>query len=303
MRNPSPLRYPGGKARLFAFLAKTIKLNSLGVCDYYEPYAGGAGAALALLLAGKVVGLHLNDADRRIFSFWRSVLDDTDRFAERILNVPLTVKEWRVQNEICTKPRGRSRFELGFAAFYMNRCNRSGIITGAGPIGGYKQDGPWKMDVRFNRLDLAERVRTIGAKSALIQVSCQDAITFLKAKLPLGNDRAKVFVYLDPPYVGNGQRLYLNYYEAKEHRTLSRYMRQQSKLKWLMSYDDDDLVRHLYPTCTISTVPIAYSLQVKRSAHELAIVPNGFSLPKGFHAFKKAKLTSPRKRKTVKPHL
>ena len=51
----------------------------------------------------------------------------------------------------------KTSYELGFAAFYLNRTNRSGILN-AGVIGGKKQDGKWEMDARFNRDNLASRI-------------------------------------------------------------------------------------------------------------------------------------------------
>ena len=48
MKLRSPLRYPGGKAGLAPFLTDVLDLNDIRGVDYFEPYAGGAGAALAL---------------------------------------------------------------------------------------------------------------------------------------------------------------------------------------------------------------------------------------------------------------
>jgi DNA adenine methylase len=161
----------------------------------------------------------------------------------------------------------------------MNRCNRSGVLTGAGPIGGYEQEGRWRLDVRFNRSELAQRVLELKRLREAIHVSCQDAIVFLKAKLPRGHDRTRVFVYLDPPYVNNGQRLYLNAYQSSDHAELARYLQAQRTLPWIMSYDDSPLVRELYVPCRVALLPIYYSLQVKRSAHELAIAPKYLAVP------------------------
>jgi DNA adenine methylase len=136
----SPLRYPGGKGCLSSLLADVIDLNDLRGSVYYEPYAGGAGAALELLREGIVSEVYINDADLRVGAFWESVLGETGHFVDEIFGVPLSIKEWRRQLEICSNPATHTRFQTGFAAFYMNRCNRSGVLTGAGPIGGYSTD-------------------------------------------------------------------------------------------------------------------------------------------------------------------
>ncbi|MDQ2733003.1 MAG: DNA adenine methylase, partial [Armatimonadota bacterium] len=172
-------------------------MNDLRGCVYYEPYAGGAGAALSLLRQDIVSELYLNDADERVYAFWDSALNASDRFVDRIDSVPLTIEEWYLQHDICIHPGAHSPFDVGFAAFYMNRCNRSGVLTGAGPIGGYKQGGRWKMNVRFNREALSERILALARVKNRIHVSCRDSIMFLKASLPRGRGRNRVFVYLD----------------------------------------------------------------------------------------------------------
>lgn len=286
MRYPSPLRYPGGKSVLGDFLGAVISENDLLGCRYFEPYAGGAGAALALLQNGFVSEIVLNDADFRIYSFWRSALFESDRFIESIHSVSLTIEEWRKQQHICAFPDGYSMFEVGFAAFFMNRCNRSGVLTGAGPIGGYDQSSKWTLDARFYRDALADRITNLQNMRHGISIHNCDAVEFLKSTLPSGRGRRNVFAYLDPPYVEKGQRLYLNAYDTDSHKALSKYILGQAALPWLMSYDDCDLVRDLYSECRQATLQIRYSLQEKKSGYELIISPNSLQLPGNFWSAK-----------------
>jgi DNA adenine methylase len=186
MRYLSPLRYPGGKASLTGYLGNLIDLNDLRGCSYYEPYAGGAGAALGLLRTGTVMEIFVNDADERIGAFWLAVLDHSNRFVDRIFSIPLTITEWRKQRDICLHPQKYDRFDVGFAAFYMNRCNRSGVLTGSGPIGGYEQSGKWRLDVRFSRSGLAERIIVLAKLRERIHLSQLDALDFLKTQIPRG---------------------------------------------------------------------------------------------------------------------
>lgn len=280
LRHVSPLRYPGGKASLAGFLEDVIDLNDLRGCRYFEPYAGGAGAALTLLKRNVVEEIHINDADPRVFAFWNAVLKETEQFANRVLKVPLNMEEWSRQRVVCANPSAHRSFDVGFSAFYMNRCNRSGVLTGAGPIGGLQQTGKWKLDARFSRDALAQRIRQVGAKRNHIHLSGKDAIEFLKSSLPSGLARRKVFVYLDPPYVNNGQRLYLNAYKPEDHSEIARYLSAQKILPWLMSYDDSDLIRGLYHKQNLFKLPIRYSLQEKKSASELIISPPAMTLPR-----------------------
>ena len=279
MRHESPLRYPGGKASLAALLAQTIELNGLSGCSYFEPFAGGAGAALRLLNDDAVSEFHLNDLDPRITSFWHSALNETEQFTDAIMSVPLTVEEWKKQQQVCKRADTSKQFELGFATFYLNRCNRSGILLGAAPIGGYSQSGKRAMNARFNREKLAERISNVSRQRKRIHITNMDARGFLADRLPRGHARKSVFAYLDPPYYSNGRRLYMNYYEDRDHRRLATYMQRQSTLNWLMSYDDSQYVKELYTKCVISHIPIRYTLQRRRDAREFLIAPEHLQLP------------------------
>lgn len=284
MKFHSPLRYPGGKARFTSFLTDTIDLNDLRNCTYFEPYAGGAGAALGLLKNGVVSKVFLNDADYRVYSFWRAALEHPNKFTDRIREVSLTIDEWRHQRHICAHPKSYSLFEVGFSAFYMNRCNRSGVMLGSGPIGGFSQNGHWQIDVRFNREGLAERILRLCDLKNHIKVACCDAIEFLKHMVPKGHARSRVLVYLDPPYVCNGHRLYLNAYDRRDHKRLAKYLTVQKSMPWIMSYDDSSLIREIYGSQCIFSMPIHYSLQNKRSAMELIICPRHLSMPRACRA-------------------
>jgi DNA adenine methylase len=275
----SPLRYPGGKAGLAPFLTDVLDLNDLRGAHYFEPYAGGAGAALGLLADNTVETIAINDADIRIYAFWTTVLNNPSWFTGKILQSRLDLDEWREQRSICKNPQGIELRDVGFAAFYMNRCNRSGVLNG-GPIGGYQQAGEWRLDVRFSREALVDRILKISALRERISVSNLDAVEFLKTKLPRGSGRKRAFVYLDPPYVVKGQRLYMNSYDTGDHSEIAKYICRQTTLPWVMSYDDAQLVRALYTTEQIAYLPINYSLQDKRAANELVIAPHRVRLPR-----------------------
>src|SRR5207248_2479181 len=156
----SPLRYPGGKSSLFSFFGSLIEKNDLQHVQYVEPYAGGAGAALALLILGKVDSIVINDLDRAVFAFWKAVTENTDNFIQRIRQTPLTINEWYRQREIYRQP-DTELYDLGFAAFFLNRTNRSGILDG-GVIGGKNQTGKWSLDARFNKEALIKKIEVLA---------------------------------------------------------------------------------------------------------------------------------------------
>ena len=279
MRFDSPLRYPGGKAALGPFLAETIALNGLADCAYFEPFAGGAGAALWLLRNGTVSEAHINDLDPRVAAFWQAAVHEPARFADAIMSVKLDVAEWKRQRDIYEGGHASPSFELGFATFYLNRCNRSGVLSGAGPIGGYRQTGKWKIGARFYRESLAKRVEELGRMADRIHLSNLDARRFLMNNLPRGRGRSRVFAYLDPPYWENGGRLYLNHYLPDDHAALAEYVQRQRTLKWVMSYDDTPHIERLYAQADVHRLSWRYNMNDPRNAEELLISPHQLKLP------------------------
>ena len=161
--NYSPLRYPGGKSRLAPFISLLIQKSKIETPIYVEPFAGGAGVALSLLLNSAVDEIVINDYDKAIYSVWRALLTETDSFIKLIEDTPLSVDEWRARKRIYDEQGDKYSLELGFAAFYLNRTNHSGILSNAGPIGGFDQTGNYLIDARFNRPELVRRVCEIAS--------------------------------------------------------------------------------------------------------------------------------------------
>lgn len=277
--SPSPFRYPGGKQVLAGVLARILRLNDAQGGTYVEPYAGGAGAAVSLLLGEHVDSIMINDADRNLYACWRAMLDQTDAFIERIHKVPITIKEWRRQRDIYRSPGRRSYLELGFATFFLNRCNRSGIIGNGGPIGGIKQHGPWKLGARFNRDDLERRIRQISLYKERISVSGLDAIEFLKKKVATLGSSRRPFIYLDPPYFEKGQGLYLNAYEPKHHAELARYVVSKLTMPWVMSYDNVPEIARLYRGLRRVPFRLDYTARERRRGSEVMIVKRDVRFP------------------------
>jgi len=273
------LRYPGGKGGLAKLFSTILKLNNLVGCQYYEPFAGGAGLALRLLFDNLVSELFLNDADPYIYAFWVSALKEAERFAARILGVPLNIEEWRFQQSIFLNPSAHPVFDVGFATFYLNRCNRSGILASAGPIGGYLQNGKWRLNARFNRDNLAARILKLERYRDGIHIYNLDAIDFLKSHLGGVHNKQEPFIYLDPPYYSAGRRLYFNYYKERDHKALAAFILKQRYFKWIMTYDDTIFIRQLYNSCNKHLLSLHYSLQSKTKAWEILISPHYVLVP------------------------
>ena len=170
---PSPLRYPGGKTQLYAVVKEILYRNSIAGGTYIEPFAGGAGLAIKLLLNGDVNHIVINDYDKAIYSTWYSIINHTDEFCEAINRSKLTMEEWNYHKERFNK--SQNILELGFSTFYLNRTNVSGVIKG-GVIGGKEQKGNYKIDARFNKEGLIKRIIKISEKKENITISNKIAI-------------------------------------------------------------------------------------------------------------------------------
>ena len=264
----SPLRYPGGKGKLAPLIELLIDMYGRRGGIYIEPFAGGAGVAIELLEKGVVSEIVINDLDKGIYSFWRSILEETDKFLEQVYTVPLTIDEWKRQRSICFENNKRYSFELGFATFYMNRTNRSGIIK-AGAIGGMDQSGKWKLDARFNRENLALRIKKIAKNKSKIHVYNKDIESFLVNYVPKYEDNA--FIYFDPPYFNKGKQLYLNFFDYNDHIRIEKLIDKVVNCDWIITYDDELEVEKIYEKYCKKKIELTYSVAKKRKASELII--------------------------------
>jgi DNA adenine methylase len=270
----SPLRYPGGKASLTPFLAGIIKANQIHECAYIEPYAGGAGAALGLLFGEHVERIRINDADPRIFAFWWTITERPDSFFDLLDKTQVTVDEWRRQRAIYLYPKRHSRTKVGFATFFLNRCNRSGILVNGGPIGGYEQSGKWKLDARYDRGKLQKRIERILLYRDRIEVSDLDAVALMRETIRDIKTASRTFVYLDPPYYQKGSQLYLNSYDHEDHLQLQKLLKRKSKVRWLVSYDNVAQIREIYSDFQQIEFDLRYTAYDRRQGHELLIFDN-----------------------------
>ncbi|MEI7298263.1 DNA adenine methylase [Paraburkholderia tropica] len=268
------LRYPGGKTQLAPVVIDILKANDLFYGDYVEPFAGGAGIVWRLLLNDYVDNVYINDLDPAIYSFWWSVLNKTDALCDRIESTPITIEEWHRQKAVHDKRRA-GLLERGFSTFFLNRTNRSGILSG-GVIGGLEQAGEYKIDCRFNKIDLIRKIRRIAAQKDRVHLYGLDAVEFIRDVLP--NVPRRALVNLDPPYYLRGPELYRNHYVHEDHAELAREVR-TIKQSWMVTYDDAPEIRSLYGNLPIYRHLLNYTAQVKRVGAEILVLDPRLSAP------------------------
>lgn len=263
--NPSPLRYPGGKHRLTNYVRSLVKLNNC--TTYIEPFCGGAAIALELLLDGTVNRIILNDYDKAIYCFWNSIINDTDAFIDMINSTEVTINEWHHQKEIKNDDHYHSDLEVGFATFFLNRTNRSGIIDKAGPMGGFSQNGNYLIDCRFNKLRLIQQIEKIAEHRDQITVYNKEAMKLIQENILRTRGS---FTYFDPPYFKKGPGLYSNFYDNGDHKNLSEMILKEMKnRKWIVTYDNVNEIKSLYKTVNSLEFNLQYTLQDKRKASEV----------------------------------
>ncbi len=271
----SPLRYPGGKGMLANFMKLIVSHNELLDGQYVELYAGGAGVAWQLLFQEYVTKVHINDLNKPLIAFWESVLEDTESLSRLIMDTPVEMETWFRQQEVQRHPQNHSRLDLGFSTFFLNRTNRSGILKG-GVIGGKKQTGKWKIDARYNKKDLVQRIQRIARYRNRVQIYNLDAEKFIATVLP--DLPHKTLIYLDPPYYNKGQRLYENHYIRKDHERIAHLI-SDIKQPWIVSYDGCSEVEELYKSYRNLHYHIGYSAQSRYSGSEYLFFSPKLLLP------------------------
>jgi len=272
----SPLRYPGGKGRIANYVKLLLEQNLLLDGNYVEPYAGGASVAIDLLVNEYVSDIHINDIDDSIYSFWHSILNDTDRLCEKIRDAKLTIEEWRKQQYIHRNTIEYSVLDVGFSAFYLNRTNRSGILTG-GVIGGVDQNGKWKIGARFMKESLVKRIQVIADYKDRINLYNEDAVHLIKRlnkSLP-----KRTLYYLDPPYYDKGKELYVNHYKHEDHVDIANVVSKLHDRCWLVSYDNVEPIRHLYNKFRQHQYSLNYSAAKSKKGSEVLVFSDLLTIP------------------------
>lgn len=273
----SPLRYPGGKSALFSLVSATVRANGASGGTYVEPYAGGAGIALGLLLLEQVERVVVNDLDPAIHAFWVAVTKHSEQFMAKLAGVSLSVDEWQRQRAVYLAADQDDPLSLGFATFFLNRTNRSGVLN-AGVIGGQDQTGNYKIDARFNRATLLERCRLIALYSSRISISRKDGLEVIADHV----GQPSTLVYADPPYYEKGSLLYLNAFDRADHEALAGVLNGAANGSWILTYDNHPEIAAMYEDRARHHIGVYYSVHEARKSSELLVTSDRLVLPEGF---------------------
>lgn len=273
MTTASPLRYPGGKAALAGIIRQVIGMNGFTDCAIAEPYAGGAGASLTLLYEYETHRLFINDLDPAIRDFWWSILNRPKEFLRLFDECAVNLDTWREWQRVYRDVRS-SRLRRGFATFYLNRTNRSGIVRDGSVIGGIQQNSRWNMDARFNKASLRDRLEKLVTFRDRIAVSGLDGVEFIRT---VADER--VLLFLDPPYFAKGPSLYLNGLEREDHERLSLELQSLDRVPWILTYDDCPEIRSMYQWAAVRPFSMRYVAADRRHGSEIFITPRWLTVP------------------------
>lgn len=269
----TPVRYPGGKTKLYSQIKSILETNNLIGHAYAELFAGGAGLAIKLLLKDDVRSIIINDFDPAVFCMWDMIVNHSEELCDFIESAQLDIPTWKSMRDIYRSRDTSDALSLGKASFYLNRTNVSGILSG-GVIGGLNQAGTYKIDARFNRTTLIAKIRRIAEHKDKIEVTNLDAEEFIKKRLT----DSELFAYLDPPYVQKGPGLYRSSFTVEKHRSLARKIG-SAKSKWVVTYDADKLIDSIYSDYEHCDFEIGYSANLKTIGREKMILGPGLIWP------------------------
>lgn len=254
----TPLRYPGGKSQLIEFVKNTLKVNNI-TGTYIEPFAGGSGVAIDLLLHNTVSKIVINDFDPSIHSLWFNIINNSEKLINLIKNVPFDYttpgscsneflsEYWLEQkNNHSSVASDPYSIENAFSTLMLNRMNVSGIISG-GPIGGRKQSGKYKIDARFNKKTLIKKIQDISKEKNRIDLYNLDAIELINIiKNNKYYDKENSFIFFDPPYYEQGKNLYLSFFNQDQHISLANNILTLNDYYWITTYDYVPQINDIY---------------------------------------------------------
>jgi DNA adenine methylase len=209
----------------------------------------------------------------------------------RIEKTAITMQEWHRQRAVYDDRASADLADLGFAALFLNRTNRSGIIRG-GVIGGKDQSGRWGLNARFNKPDLVRRIQRIGRYRSRVNLYQMDALVFAN-QVVAGLKPQRSFAFFDPPYIENGKDLYLNDYTIEGHQKLARLV-MRLKHPWVVTYDKAAIKYDLYGGQRRVLYDLTYSAQRRYDGREVMFLANHLVLPVGWRKHRRIELSPPR---------
>lgn len=245
----SPLRYPGGKSKLVNYLYS--KIQPVNTKQLVGVYAGGASVELAMLHAGVVEEVILNDYDFGIYSLFSIIKSSPYDLINKInSNRAPTHKDFFIaRDRIKNNYKNSSHLEAAWAVLLTNRLAYSGIVK-ANPLGG-RTGSEKALRSRWNPTDLCKRISTINKMSDRISVTNIDAVELIEEYYW----HPQTTLFIDPPYYDKGKQLYHCFYNENQHIELRMAVDMLHQgcpgADMILTYDNHDFIKQLYEYPTL----------------------------------------------------
>ena len=256
----SPLRYPGSKIKLVKYLSKVLEFNHFEPKILVEPFVGGGSVFLNFIENGWVERVIIGDKDKLVFSFWKVLFENPQHLIKFVKKIKVNTKNFAFYKNVALNESRYSENKLAEACLFLNRTSFSGILANsAGPIGGKKQESEYKINCRFNKKIIIQKIEKISSFAPMVTVLPFDWNRTINYALR-NNSKAKLFFYLDPPFFQKADKLYRHYFEKKDlHQSLNRKLKSLNH-KWVLSYDRAPEIKEMYKPFIQRSFAFPYSI-------------------------------------------
>lgn len=269
-------RYPGGKTKLQNIIVgRLFEGDCATPRQYREPFFGGGSMGLAMLSHSQVRSGWINDKDPGIAALWTAVARYPAQLIACVERFCPSVKAFDNFKGELLKVTGVPKdaaalVDIAFKKLAIHQISFSGLGTmSGGPLGGRMQLAADKIDSRWSPRRLCQKIAEFHERFAVVNLpgcTCLDFAALIE-------DRScPAILYLDPPYVVQGDKLYQCGFGEADHIRLAELLR-KTPHPWVLSYDDCPLVRDLYSWAQIEEVAVGYSVSGARCTSELVITP------------------------------
>lgn len=252
--NRSPLRYPGGKSRAAQqiFDKYILPHNPKTLCS---PFFGGG--SIEIICANHDINVFGYDSFLPLAEFWQCLLEDSTKLATEVAKYfelpdkPFDESYKNFQQSINspenTGEQKWQKYERAAIFYVINRTSFSGSSFSGGRSPG---------NARFTEKSIENLLDfKINNTKKLYVLPLDFRESIIQNK--------KSFFYLDPPYwIEN--KLYGNngdtHFEKNDHIELAEIL-STLKTKWVLSYNDNELVRKLYSKFNIDKLNWSYGMK------------------------------------------
>ena len=280
-------RYPGGKKKTAVKICSSFPLKwwSDGhFQEFREPFFGSGAVTLKMLsnrVSRTIDPVWINEYDVNLANLWNVALKKPSELLHLVDRWEPSVNdffEFRREFLDGMKPTSPNDVDVAFKKLVMHCCSFSGLgVMSYGPVGGKTQvdsegiEKAYQIDQPWSAKNIRRQIKTLSKIMSLHTLKFNECTNLDFEEVISTTSATEPVIYLDPPYVGAGKRLYEHSFNQDDHLRLANSLKSRSK--WLLSYDDHPLVRDLYHGCQIQLVNLKHQIPGASDGTELLISP------------------------------